>query len=298
MTPSRARLNLRPVKPNLICAAGASSRIALSTVCLLGALLLAMGLALQGCALNLRWMRLVHALPGGLPAQAWAGLTLLGFGWAVAILLLAQDRGDGLLTALLARAIPLSILFTQLPKHLWFSPRPLRVLGAGELLSLGEPVLQSSSMPSGHALAAFAGVGVVCLVRGRTGGSRPWAWCTALLALGAGVAWSRVVVAAHWPSDVLAGAGLGLLAAGLAAEMESRRPWQRRLAQPASQRALALCEVCIALFWAVTVTGFESVVALQWGLSALALCSAFLRWRAVARPEVGPVPACRSGGGT
>jgi membrane-associated phospholipid phosphatase len=297
MTPSRLRRNLRPVKPNLVSAAGAGCRPASSTACLLGALLLAMGLVLQGSALNLRWMRLVHALPGGLPSQAWAGLTLLGFGWAVAIPVLALDRGDGLVTALLARAIPLSILFTQLPKHLWFSPRPLRVLGAGELLALGEPVLQSSSMPSGHALAAFAGVGVLCLVRGRAGDSRPWALCTALLALGAGVAWSRVVVAAHWPSDVLAGAGLGLLAAGLAAEMESRWPWQQRLAEVASQRALALCEVGIALSWAATATGFKSVVALQWGLSALALCSALLRWRAAAVPKAVPVPARRSGGG-
>jgi membrane-associated phospholipid phosphatase len=275
MTPSRLRRNLRPVKPNLVSAAGAGSRPASSTACLLGALLLAMGLVLQGSTLNLRWMRLVHALPGGLPSQAWAGLTLLGFGWAAAILVLALDRRDGLVTALLARAIPLSILFTQLPKHLWFSP-----------------------LPSGHALAAFAGVGVLCLVRGRAGGSRPWALCTALLVLGAGVAWSRVVVAAHWPSDVLAGTGLGLLAAGLAAEMESRWPWQQRLAQAASQRALALCEVGIALSWAATATGFESVVALQWGLSALALCSAFLRWRAAAMPKAVPVPACRPGGGT
>lgn len=242
-------------------------------------MLLLLGLALHLSPLNLRWMRWVHALPGALPAEAWTGLTLMGFGWAVAIVMLALDRREGLLTALLARAVPLSILLTQLPKHLFFSPRPLRVLNAAELVPLGEPVLQSSSMPSGHALAAFTGVGLLCLARASRH-SRPGRWCLLVVVLGAGVAWSRVVVAAHWPADVFAGAGLGLLTAALAATMEARQPWQPRLAQASAQRKLALCELGIALGWGLTVTGFESVRLLQWALVALALCSACLRWRA------------------
>lgn len=77
------------------------------------------------------------------------------------------------------------------------------------------------TLPSGHAATSFAGALVLSLA------VRRW-WATALLfALAAGVAWSRVYVGVHYPSDVLLGALVGLAAA--AATLALAGPLVRRL---------------------------------------------------------------------
>ncbi len=63
------------------------------------------------------------------------------------------------------------------------------------------PVPTDPSMPSGHAMTAFAGAVVLGAVVPRA----RWA----LLALAVGIALSRVYLGVHFPSDVLAGAALG-----------------------------------------------------------------------------------------
>ena len=61
------------------------------------------------------------------------------------------------------------------------------------------------SFPSGHACASFAAAAAMALTFGKKG-----AWCFVLAAL---IALSRVYVGVHYPSDVLAGALVGTLAA-------------------------------------------------------------------------------------
>ena len=63
------------------------------------------------------------------------------------------------------------------------------------------PLPHDPSMPSGHAMMAFAGAVVLAAVLPRM----RWP----LLALAAGVGLSRVYLGVHYPSDVLAGALLG-----------------------------------------------------------------------------------------
>ena len=65
-----------------------------------------------------------------------------------------------------------------------------------------------ASFPSGHATTAFAAAGVVALLHPRLR--------TPALGLAALVALSRVYLGVHHPSDVLAGAALGLAIAALA----------------------------------------------------------------------------------
>lgn len=64
-----------------------------------------------------------------------------------------------------------------------------------------------NSMPSGHAFASFAGLVMLGLLAPKI------KWFTWSLAILIGV--SRVCVGAHWPSDVIFGAFLGMVAADL-----------------------------------------------------------------------------------
>lgn len=63
------------------------------------------------------------------------------------------------------------------------------------------------SMPSGHAMASFAGLVMIGMLVPRA------KWFTWTLAIIIGV--SRVCVGAHWPSDVILGAFIGMIAADI-----------------------------------------------------------------------------------
>lgn len=62
-----------------------------------------------------------------------------------------------------------------------------------------------NSMPSGHATASFAGLVALGMLVPR---AKPVTWTLAII-IGA----SRICVGAHWPSDVLLGAFIGMVAA-------------------------------------------------------------------------------------
>ncbi len=64
-----------------------------------------------------------------------------------------------------------------------------------------------NSMPSGHATATFAGLVMLGLLMPR---AKPFTWTLATV-----VGLSRVVAGAHWPTDVILGAFVGMVAADL-----------------------------------------------------------------------------------
>lgn len=116
------------------------------------------------------------------------------------------DRlSSGALAALAARvgfvfvAIGLPALVGSIVKRLIGRVRP-----SAEAASLFEPFSwrpDYASMPSGHAITAFGALVAIGLMFPR---ARPYLWVYAIT-----IAVSRIVVSAHFPSDVIAGAAFG-----------------------------------------------------------------------------------------
>jgi undecaprenyl-diphosphatase len=94
-------------------------------------------------------------------------------------------------------------LLGQFVKHLFGRARPSLIDMVGpfhfDMLAFSS---RYASFPSGHSLTAFGTALALAYMLPR------WRW--ALLALAALVAISRVIISAHYPSDVLAGAAVGI----------------------------------------------------------------------------------------
>jgi membrane-associated phospholipid phosphatase len=158
-----------------------------------------------------------------MPGAFWMSATLLGdtvvVFCAMAPLLLWRAQ---VVLALLA-AVPLGGLASVALKHYFAGPRPGRVLDPTTFHVVGSVLDGHNSFPSGHTITAFAAAGAVCAC---LWASRQWPrdrWVTVLaLVLAALVGVSRVAVGAHWPWDVLGGAGVGWLS-GLGGAWVTRR---------------------------------------------------------------------------
>lgn len=267
---------------------------------LTGAMLMGAGGLAQISGASRHWMHLVHGTEPTLHLT-WASLTLLGFGWPLLILGAAHAGRCGVLVSVFLKAALIAMVMAQVPKVVWPQPRPAAVLDVSQLHVIGEAVVHSGSMPSGHALAVFAMLAAAWLGRSHRGlGSPPSAvalgWCAGLV-LAVAVAWSRVAVGAHWPADVLAGAGAGLWVAALAWKWERVSPWGRWFEGASGQRTVCAFLLVAAAAWALTATGYPQVLWLQWMLAGGALAEAIRRVRVLKMTAIasGVPQAGRSG---
>ena len=148
----------------------------------------------------LNWIQ-VH-LRGGfldavLPAVSWTANH--GELWIILAAVLLLTRGQRKCGAAVACGLVLDLVSCNLLlKPLIGRARPFAVNTAVELL-MKAPL--DASFPSGHTAASFAAVFAL-----KTAGSPLW---KPALAVAIVIAFSRLYLYVHWPSDVLAGALLG-----------------------------------------------------------------------------------------
>jgi undecaprenyl-diphosphatase len=140
----------------------------------------------------------------------FVGLSVVGYAglvWIVLAPLVASlGRRNPLFgLALTAACVWSSDLIALGIKAATARPRPFETIPQADPL-IGATVGQS--LPSGHAATSFAGAVVLTYLLRR---SAPFVFLLAV-----GIAFSRVYVGVHYPSDVIAGAALGA-AVGLAA---------------------------------------------------------------------------------
>jgi|GEM_PF-636173 len=223
------------------------------SVWLATAVLILTGVWLAQSPANTSIMLGIHTLDMG-SAAFWSFATQFGDAGAAFLLLLVLSRFSSAGAPMVLKCLLLGSLLSRALKYLLASPRPLGVLDPSLLSIIGDPPSGSNSMPSGHAMTAAALVCLVFWMHPKIT-AKPTVWIP-LLAWGAVVALSRVVVGAHWPADILVGFGLGLAVAWLAWEWEQRRSWAAQVNSVPGQYLLILLEVglVIALFGSQTDT--------------------------------------------
>jgi membrane-associated phospholipid phosphatase len=154
-----------------------------------------------------------------LPDIVWVAFNMLGNGWSVFALCspLLVFAPRLLTSAILGGAIAGAL--SRLPKHVLEMPRPAGILDHASFYILERP-LTSFAMPSGHTLTAFAVLsGIYFAIDRRHRGTFFWLFILATLG---GLA--RIAVGAHWPSDVFAGASLGIFGGILGGHFSNRIP--------------------------------------------------------------------------
>ncbi|MCP8317120.1 MAG: phosphatase PAP2 family protein [archaeon] len=141
----------------------------------------------------------------GLKALDVIMLTLTDFGGGLFWLLFAivlwvyGEAKERRFAIFLAITIITSGILGLMLKAFLYRPRPYELLAGINLLGLEE---HGSSFPSGHSFRAFAGSTLILRSYGRI--------ASPLLALSFAVAFSRVYLGVHYPTDTIAGAFLGL----------------------------------------------------------------------------------------
>ena len=225
--------------------------------------------------MNREWLLAVHASHMG-PAELWIFLTQGGDAGVVLLLLLVLGRSSRQGAALALKGFLIGSVVSPLLKMWWAVPRPLMAIDPLLLNPMGNPPGSANAMPSGHALAVSTLVCLMVLMYPSL--LRRKALLLPLILGGLVVAFSRVVVGAHWPADVLAGMGLGIWIAWLAMQSEKLWPWTSFLNTRPGNWLLLLIEVGLAVFIVVTAPAETAAVAAMAVVAVVGLLGAVSRY--------------------
>ena len=144
-----------------------------------------------------------------------------GLIWAVLMAVLLMFRKTRRVGCVLAAALFIdAVLCNLLLKPLVARVRPCDILTEVQLLI---PRPDDFSFPSGHTAASFASVTALWLA----GKNR---WALAALPVGVLIAFSRMYLCVHYPTDIFGGALLGIACGWIGAKLAGMI-WQKRFAK-------------------------------------------------------------------
>jgi membrane-associated phospholipid phosphatase len=251
------------------------------SVGLVAGLVIVAGAWLSGSAIDqtllLEIQARLTAWPAGWSFLTWSGLGVCGFVLLTSLSATEPRRVAALILTLLIGGIIVHALKRWLDVgrpagHFGLDDPAFHVIGQ---------VLIKGSMPSGHAASAWAVATLLVLTEGK-----PVIWRNLWLALAALQGLSRIVVGAHWPSDVLVGAGMGLLLASAIWRWGGTARFGQWIARPQVSRFVALCLPGLGLFLCFSDQGWALPLGVSCGVMLLCCWGAWDWWRAASRPSI------------
>lgn len=236
---------LSPITPRLVAAFAACSALA--------------ALALASSGMDLPLFQAINGfalrdLPPGMPSD----LTIFGHGLVAMMVLAPFLASNPRVLAAGILAAPLAGVFSRVGKATFARPRPAAELGAGHIHIEGQILTGHNSFPSGHSITIFL-VAAVLVLGWPPLRTRP-AFAVAMLCVALATASSRVMVGAHWPSDVLGGAALGILAGCFGVWAAVRIPADSDRSRGVLGGLVLVCAVALA----VTKTGYPLADPVRW----------------------------------
>jgi membrane-associated phospholipid phosphatase len=140
-------------------------------------------------------------------------------------------------------SIPLGGILSVLLKYLFNAPRPSQWSGATDITILG-PVLTGNSFPSGHTITAFAAAFAIIMTIEYKNKIKQRFITLSIFIFASFIGLSRVMVGAHWPYDVVAGACVGWIGgvSGLILAGQLEIFWQKVIIQ----------QITLILLWLVS----------------------------------------------
>jgi membrane-associated phospholipid phosphatase len=197
----------------------------------------------------------------------WANLTFLGDTLPACgiMLLFIRKRPDLVWSGILATLI--ATVIVNILKLYLNIPRPAAIIDRN-LINIIGPALYRHSFPSGHTVTIFT-LEAILIFYFRNFYMRLG---IVLLALLTGI--SRIVVGAHWPIDILAGASLGIICGTMGVYIITRFGWNRsKSVQLIIGFILILSNFYLLLFYNC---GYEQAIYLQ-SFMAIAVLVAGIR---------------------
>lgn len=253
---------------------------------LLACIAMALGVALAGRELDRQMLLDTQVLLRDLPVP-WAFLTWSGLGICGFVLLTSLSAEEPRRVAALVLALLIGGVVVHAMKRTLHVDRPATYFGPDHpVFQVIGKVLKKGSMPSGHSATAWAVAALLVLHEGRGSLWRHLWWVLAALQ-----ALSRVVVGAHWPSDVLVGSGMGLLLAPLTWRLQASRllaDWVRR---PEVCKAVAVSMPGFGLYLCLSQQGWVVPFGVQCSVMLLCAWGSWRWWLAAARPATSGAPA-------
>lgn len=211
----------------------------------------------------------------------WACLTWSGLGICGFVLLTCMSAEEPRRVAALLLALLIGGIVVHTMKRTLHIDRPASYFGPDHpIFQVIGKVLKKGSMPSGHSATAWAVASLLVLHEGRATLWRHLWWVLAALQ-----ALSRVVVGAHWPSDVLVGSGMGLLVAPLAWRLQASVRLGNWLRQTGVRKAVAVSLPGFGLYLCFSDQDWVVPLGVQLGVMALCTWGAWRWWRAASQPS-------------